>query len=1078
MAKRLLDTDFRVLKDNGDPASDGTLTFKLGGTNTSTLVYSDAGLSVSLGAVVNIGSDGYLENDVEVYGADDITYDVIIQATGFNGGAPKRRYNISIGGGAIDTRVAETFSEGNATPSVLNGADFITAGSTTITDFLNGVEGQIITIYRGDDDITIQHTADVLETIDEENITLTAEHPGVSFRNENSVWVEVSSSDAYIKATDTVVAKRLSDWAAKLEAQDIPQRFPIQAYAPAITHVAVDTGSSLYRHVPGIYMRDGAGAIAYQFNDSSADESQSGQRVGLRRTSDDGATWSSKVEELNSATYASTPLTVSAGTLQQANPWINYIDALDEEWLTLSHRVSEETAFLCRRDASAAASVNKWSIKRAMFDTTTMALVFSSTITGAAPGGYQLEATLDGVANLAPIMGRPVRFQDGRWAIPVTYVTTFGVLHRVGVFYSDAENPGDTDWKLSGLVPLGDFGAADMWEPTIVRTELGVYRMLIRDLSGSENAKYGVTESADLVSWSPAKHLGANVHTDRIEVRRTGSNRYLGVGVSHTSNRNGLSLMVSRDGALFSEQGLEVGNEIDGTDFVHYSDIDEDSSKIYVCFSKGTVASSQVTDIWFARFASFDVGALPMMGSVKNAVEDNDAAKESTVSGDILTIPPGAGMMWVPGGLATVFTRTWALEAAPASNPSCLFTIGAGASRKLVTVGTDGKIYADGVDTGIQPNDLTKKQTTQIMIDRRRRIARVYEIEFPIPSWSQLGSGDAYNDQTDCDGDIYFYASGCFDAAIEPDRLSNALGGISGHSSNLTVDNFLAIGPSASTLTIASGAITVTGSHHLIDTESAAASDDLDTINGGRDGDILILQTVSSSRDVTLKDGTGNIFLATRNRTLGKLNNRIMLQRSGGNWYMIGRSLDSDGVGVDFAVGGDLAVTGASTVTGRTSANGPLKIGAGANLTIASGAITVTHSNHKIDTEAAAASDDLDTITGGSDGDILVLSSVSSSRDLRLRSGIDNIFSQGHVTLAASSNRVVLIRDGGNWFVMAAHTTNVNTSSGYQQNGVQVLGAQGAAVADASGGATIDAEARTAINTLLARLRTHGMIAT
>ncbi len=37
---------------------------------------------------------------------------------------------------------------------------------------------------------------------------------------------------------------------------------------------------------------------------------------------------------------------------------------------------------------------------------------------------------------------------------------------------------------------------------------------------------------------------------------------------------------------------------------------------------------------------------------------------------------------------------------------------------------------------------------------------------------------------------------------------------------------------------------------------------------------------------------------------------------------------------------------------------------------------------------------------------------------------------------------------------------------------------QGAAVADASGGGTVDAEARTALNTLLARMRTYGLIAT
>lgn len=45
-------------------------------------------------------------------------------------------------------------------------------------------------------------------------------------------------------------------------------------------------------------------------------------------------------------------------------------------------------------------------------------------------------------------------------------------------------------------------------------------------------------------------------------------------------------------------------------------------------------------------------------------------------------------------------------------------------------------------------------------------------------------------------------------------------------------------------------------------------------------------------------------------------------------------------------------------------------------------------------------------------------------------------------------------------------------------SGINVLGAQGASIADASGGANADAEARTALNALLARLRTHGLIAT
>lgn len=54
----------------------------------------------------------------------------------------------------------------------------------------------------------------------------------------------------------------------------------------------------------------------------------------------------------------------------------------------------------------------------------------------------------------------------------------------------------------------------------------------------------------------------------------------------------------------------------------------------------------------------------------------------------------------------------------------------------------------------------------------------------------------------------------------------------------------------------------------------------------------------------------------------------------------------------------------------------------------------------------------------------------------------------------------------------------LNIDNGLYLDGVKVVGAQGAAVANAAGGATVDAEARAAINALLARVRTHGLIAT
>jgi hypothetical protein len=68
---------------------------------------------------------------------------------------------------------------------------------------------------------------------------------------------------------------------------------------------------------------------------------------------------------------------------------------------------------------------------------------------------------------------------------------------------------------------------------------------------------------------------------------------------------------------------------------------------------------------------------------------------------------------------------------------------------------------------------------------------------------------------------------------------------------------------SSSELTISSGAVTVSRSTHLLDTEGNAASDNLDTINGGYDGMIVTLRSVDSARDVVVKHNTGNIKLGT-----------------------------------------------------------------------------------------------------------------------------------------------------------------------------------------------------------------------
>ena len=92
-----------------------------------------------------------------------------------------------------------------------------------------------------------------------------------------------------------------------------------------------------------------------------------------------------------------------------------------------------------------------------------------------------------------------------------------------------------------------------------------------------------------------------------------------------------------------------------------------------------------------------------------------------------------------------------------------------------------------------------------------------------------------------------------------------------------------------SELTIASGAVTVTQGFHTIDTESDAATDDLDTINGGLTGDVIVLKSAADARDPTLKDGTGNLALAG-DFTLSDTDDTIMLIYDGTSWCEISRS--------------------------------------------------------------------------------------------------------------------------------------------------------------------------------------------
>ena len=104
-----------------------------------------------------------------------------------------------------------------------------------------------------------------------------------------------------------------------------------------------------------------------------------------------------------------------------------------------------------------------------------------------------------------------------------------------------------------------------------------------------------------------------------------------------------------------------------------------------------------------------------------------------------------------------------------------------------------------------------------------------------------------------------------------------------------TFDNFLNLG-TATQITISSGAITATKSNIQVDTESSSTADDLDTINGGDISDIVVLRSASNSRDPTVKDGTGNLYIAG-DFTLSNTQDTIVLLKVAADvWVELSRS--------------------------------------------------------------------------------------------------------------------------------------------------------------------------------------------
>ena len=77
----------------------------------------------------------------------------------------------------------------------------------------------------------------------------------------------------------------------------------------------------------------------------------------------------------------------------------------------------------------------------------------------------------------------------------------------------------------------------------------------------------------------------------------------------------------------------------------------------------------------------------------------------------------------------------------------------------------------------------------------------------------------------------------------------------------------------------------------IVDTEGALSTDNLSTINGGANGDVLVLAQADNGRDVTVIDGTGNLRL-NGNCVFTVTRDTITLIKSGTLWLEMARSLN------------------------------------------------------------------------------------------------------------------------------------------------------------------------------------------
>jgi cytoskeletal protein CcmA (bactofilin family) len=188
-------------------------------------------------------------------------------------------------------------------------------------------------------------------------------------------------------------------------------------------------------------------------------------------------------------------------------------------------------------------------------------------------------------------------------------------------------------------------------------------------------------------------------------------------------------------------------------------------------------------------------------------------------------------------------------------------------------------------------------------------------------------------------------------------------------------------------VTIASGVVPAVHAFLVVDTEGAAATDELTSLTGGAMGQVVVLWIASNARRVTLVNGVGANAIQTLfnvNVLLSDTRQPVILVHNGTLWQQI-------------------------TVPNAQL----LRTGPEDALTVSAGTITVTRSMVTLAGEGGLA-DDLVSINGGVVGQVLLLMATNV---ITLKHGTGNIYTNSgdDFVLSDATKLVALVHNGTGW---------------------------------------------------------------